>query len=383
MKKTKLRVLFTATIDSHIQAFHIPYLKWFHDQGYEVHVATNGTEKIKYCDVKHTVSFARSPLKPSNIKAIGQLRRIINDNKFDIIHTHTPMGAAVTRVAARGARRRFKTCVIYTAHGFHFYRGAPKLNWLLYYPVEKLLSKSTDVLITINGEDYERARRKLRGPEVYKINGIGVDLGRFTTPKNKIYKDTIRKKYNIKSTDTVLIYAAELNANKNQMFLIDQMRYLTRKDPNIKLFLCGSGELKNQYLSAIHSANLENNIFLLGYREDIDDLFKASDVCVASSLREGLGLNLVEAMATGLPVIATKNRGHGEVLNPCKNKFMYDVNDQRKFRKYVLALCKNPSLRKKVGLENINRSHDFSLDTVMHEMEKIYNIQTDQSNLTL
>lgn len=144
------KVLFTATVDSHILQFHIPYLKYFKEQGYEVHVATNGNEKIPFCDVKHKIHFERSPFKINNLKAIKQLRKIIEQEKFEIIHCHTPVGSVTTRIAAKKARRKYNTKVIYTAHGFHFFKGAPIINWVLFYPIEKWLSKYTDCLITIN-----------------------------------------------------------------------------------------------------------------------------------------------------------------------------------------------------------------------------------------
>ena len=152
------KVLFAATVDSHIKQFHLPYLKWFKEHGYEVHVATNGKEVIPYCDVKHQISFERSPLKFNNIKAIGQLKKIIEKEQFEIIHCHTPMGSVVTRLAALKARKN-GTRVIYTAHGFHFFKGAPIQNWLIYYPIEKLMARYTDCLITINEEDYEFAKK--------------------------------------------------------------------------------------------------------------------------------------------------------------------------------------------------------------------------------
>ena len=129
------KVLFTATVDSHILQFHLPFLKLFKENGYEVHVATNGNDEIPYCDVKHVVSFERSPIKINNLKAIGQLRKIINEEKFDIIHTHTPMGSVITRLAAKKARKKYHTRVIYTAHGLHFFKGAPLKNWLIFYPI--------------------------------------------------------------------------------------------------------------------------------------------------------------------------------------------------------------------------------------------------------
>ena len=147
------KVLFTATVDSHILQFHLPFLKMFKENGYEVHVATNGDESIPFCDKKIKISFERSPFKINNLKAIGQLRKVINEEQYDIIHTHTPMGSVVTRLAAKQARKKNNTRVIYTAHGFHFFKGAPILNWLVFYPVEKWLAKYTDTLITINKED--------------------------------------------------------------------------------------------------------------------------------------------------------------------------------------------------------------------------------------
>ena len=154
------KVLFTATVDSHILHFHLPYLKLFKDNGYEVHVATNGDEVIPYCDVKHQICIERSPFKVNNIKAIKQLRKIIDKEKFDIVHCHTPMGSVVARIASKNARKNYGTRVIYTCHGFHFYKGAPLFNWIIFYPIEWYLSKYTDTLITINHEDENLARKK-------------------------------------------------------------------------------------------------------------------------------------------------------------------------------------------------------------------------------
>jgi glycosyltransferase EpsD len=175
------KVLFTATVDSHILQFHLPFLKMFKENGYEVHVATNGNEKIPYCDVKHVVSFERSPIKINNLKAIKQLKKICEKEKFDIIHTHTLMGSVVTRLAAKKARRKYNTRIIYTAHGFHFFKGAPIKNWILFYPVEKYLAKYTDTLITINQEDYELAKMKFnkRCKDIQFVPGVGIDEKKF------------------------------------------------------------------------------------------------------------------------------------------------------------------------------------------------------------
>ena len=223
------KVLFTATVDSHILHFHIPYLKLFKENGYEVHVATNGDEKIPYCDVKHKISFERNPIKLNNLKAIKQLKKVIDKEKFDIIHCHTPMGSVVTRLAAKKARKN-GTRVIYTAHGFHFYKGAPLLNWLLFYPIEKYLSKYTDDLITINKEDYELAKRKFHARNTYYIPGVGVDPNKFNINLTSEEKHKLRESLGLKDDDFVIIYVAELIKRKNQTMAIEAIKDLVKKE---------------------------------------------------------------------------------------------------------------------------------------------------------
>lgn len=310
------KVLFTATVDSHILHFHLPFLKLFKDNGYEVHVATNGNEKIPYCDVKHVISFERSPLKLNNLIAIKQLRKVIQKENFDIIHCHTPMGSVVTRLAARKSRKKNHTRVIYTAHGFHFYKGAPKLNWLIFYPVEKWLAKYTDTLITINKEDYELACKKFskRCKDIQYVPGVGIDEQKFNFKMSKKEKQELRQSLGLKDDDFVLIYPARLDKNKNQIFLINVMEKLVKQHDNIHLLLPGVDELNGYYQNITKEKKLDNNIHFLGYRKDIPKLLKISDVGVSSSLREGLGLNLIEASYIGLPIFATHNRGHNEII---------------------------------------------------------------------
>lgn len=204
------RVLFTATVDSHIINFHIPYLRWFKERGYEVHVASKGDVNIPFVDVKYNIPFERSPFKSVNYKAYKELKEIIDRNSYELIHCHTPVGGVLTRLAAKNARTK-GTKVLYTAHGFHFYKGAPLINWLLYYPVEKWLSRYTDCLITINEEDYRRAKKgNFKAKSIKFVNGVGIDLNEFT-PQTKEKKKQLRKKYGYSDDDFILMYAAELN----------------------------------------------------------------------------------------------------------------------------------------------------------------------------
>ena len=241
------KVLFVATVDSHIELFHLPYLKMFKDRGYEVHVATDTDKPIKYCDKKIKLSIKRSPFSLSNFKAIRELKKIVNSEKYSIIHCHTPMGGVVARLAAKKSRRA-GTRVIYTAHGFHFYKGAPILNWILFYPVEKWLSKYTDTLITINTEDFERAKRKFHCSDVYKIDGIGVDEKKFSKKFTVKEKKKIRESLGLKENDFVVTYVAELSHRKNQGMAIRSMYELkSRGVNNVKLLLIGSDSYNGKY----------------------------------------------------------------------------------------------------------------------------------------
>ena len=260
------KVLFVATVTSHINAFHIPYLKWFKEQGYEVHVASKGNQKIEYCDKHFDIPFERFPIKKNNLKAYKELKKIINENNYKIIHCHTPVGGVLARLAARKARKN-GTRVIYTAHGFHFYKGAPLLNWIIYYPIEKFLSRYTDCLITINEEDYELAKNKFRASKVEMVNGVGVDENKFQIPMTLQEKHNLRQQLGLRDDEFVLIYVAELNKNKNQKMLIETMKHIN--EDKIKLLLVGKGDLQQYYDDEVRKQNLENKIIFAGYRTDI------------------------------------------------------------------------------------------------------------------
>lgn len=363
MKENIKKVLFTATVDSHILHFHIPYLKMFKDEGYEVHVATNGDAKIPYCDVKHVVSFERSPFGVNNLKAIKQLKKIIEKEKFDVIHCHTPMGSVVTRIAASHARKAYKTRVIYTAHGFHFYKGAPLLNWMLFYPVEKILSYKTDDLITINKEDYEFAKKKMRAKRIHYIPGVGVDPEKFSLKMSEDEKDKLRQEVGISKDDFVLICVGELNDNKNQIMQIEAMRELVKENNNIKLLLAGDGYKKEFLQEKIREYNLEENVKLLGYRTDIPRLFQISNAAVSTSKREGLPVNIIEAQICGLPCIVTDCRGNRDLVQDGINGFVININDVSSLRQEMLDTENIPA---------ITIRDEFKLNNILNQYLKIY-----------
>ncbi len=366
------KVLFTATVDSHILHFHIPYLKLFKDSGYEVHVATNGEEKIPYCDVKYKISFERSPYKINNIKAIKQLKRVLNKEKFDIIHTHTPMGAVVTRIAAKKTRKENNTRVIYTAHGFHFYKGASLFNWLVFYPIEKALSKHTDVLITINKEDYNLARDKFKKTRVEYVPGVGVDPQKFDFEITEEEKEKLRKDLGCNKESVILIFPAELNENKNQGMLIKAMEELVKENDNIHLLLPGIDSLNGKYQQEVKELNLQNNIHFLGYRKDIPKLLKISNLAVSSSRREGLPINIIEAMFCGLPCVVTKCRGNSDLIKNEINGFIVDVDDVGKLNSSIKKICEN-----KIDIQKSNKKalREYISVNIQKKIKKIYKLK--------
>lgn len=362
------KVLFVATVTSHINTFHIPYLKWFKEQGYEVHVASKGEEPIEYCDKHFNVSFERFPLKPQNLKAYKELKKIINENQYEIIHCHTPVGGVLTRLVARKARKKYNTKVIYTAHGFHFYKGAPKKNWLLFYPLEWYLSKYTDTLITINQEDFKRAQNKFgkRCKDIQYVPGVGIDTKKFDFEMPEDEKIRLKESLGLKKDDFVLTCVARLDKNKNQGFLIKCMHELVKEHKNIHLLLAGRDEINGYYQKMTKDLKLENNVHFLGNRSDIPQLLKITNILISASIREGLGMNLIEALYSNVPVIATDNRGHRDIVNKVVN-----INDIEEFCINV-EKCKKDNTEFKC--ENICR---FELKNILKRMEKIYKYERE------
>ena len=359
------KVLFVATITKHIKTFHVPYLKWFKEQGYEVHVASKGNETIEYCDKHFDIPFERFPLKPQNIKAYKQLKNIIEENKYEIIHCHTPVGGVLTRLAARKARKKYNTKVIYTAHGFHFYDGAPKKNWMIYYPIEKWLSKYTDCLITINEEDYNRAKSKFKKAKKIKlVHGVGVDEYKFKQNMTKNEKINLRKELGIEEDDFVIIYPAELSKRKNQGMLIRAISLLSNKD-KIKILLAGKDSYKGKYQKLTKELGLEKQIVFLGFRTDICKLMQISNMAVSTSRQEGLPVNIMEAMFMGLPIIATDCRGNNELIK----ENLVQLDDEKELAKLVNSCIEKYK-------ENNNISYPllqlYKLENVKKEMEKSY-----------
>ncbi|PFH85587.1 glycosyltransferase family 4 protein [Bacillus sp. AFS088145] len=368
----KKKVLFCATVDYHFTAFHMPYIKWFKDNGWEVHIAANGENNIHYVDKKFNLPIQRSPFNFKNIKALKDLKNIIDENNYEIIHCHTPMGGILARLAARKSRVKGTTKLIYTAHGFHFCKGAPILNWLLYYPIEKIIAPLSDCLITINKEDYELSNRSFNVKRIVHIHGVGIDTEDFK-PIDELNKKVIRESYGYQPDDFLLFYAAEFNKNKNQQFLLNSLALIKDELPNVKLLLAGEGALLNESKQLANQLGISHMVDFLGFRKDIKEILPMCDVAVGSSLREGLPVNIMEAMSCGLPIIAVDNRGHRELVTNNKNGWLVESNDSIGFSSTIKDLVESEGLKERLGSNSrkiIMRK--YSIDKVILEKSEVY-----------
>lgn len=367
------KILFVASVSSHFHAFHIPYFEWLKNQGFEVHAtAFQDKEKpLDFCDKFINIDFKRSPFALGNIKAYKELKSLIKQEKYDVIHCHTPMASVITRLAAKKFRKRGLK-VIYTAHGFHFYKGAPLFNWLFFFPVEKFLSRYTDALITINQEDYNALTKyNFKAKNNYLVHGVGVKTSRLFQTNDNIRKE-LRKEYGYSDSQFILIYVAEFIKRKNHKFLLDSVSRLKDKILNLKVLLAGNGvELDNMKTYA-QDLGISQYVDFLGFRSDIGKIIALSDVGISTSKQEGLGLNVAEYMYSGIPTIVSEDRGHKELVQDGKNGYMYKQGDINEFVNKTFSLFADLDLRNQFSLRGKQSVNKFLLSQSIQEHSKIY-----------
>ncbi|EMW5540817.1 MULTISPECIES: glycosyltransferase family 4 protein [Lactobacillales] len=382
------RVLIVASVASMIDQFNMENIKLLLSLGYKVEVAANFenpgnmsiqkkellTAKLKQMRVKiHQIDFSRNMKQVKNhLIAYKQLKKVVADNKIDIIHCHSPIGGAISRLV--GKTNNVK--VIYTAHGFHFYKGAPLINWMLYFPIEYYLSKYTDQLIVINQEDYVRARKLFPIKNVHLVHGVGVDIKKI----ENIEIDRQQKKLELKilNEQIVLLSIGELNDNKNHELVIDCLKDFN--NVNFKYLICGDGVLKEKLQAKIKQYDLEDKIELLGYRTDILELLKICDFFIFPSKREGLPVSIMEAMACRVPVIGSKIRGNSDLIQDNINGFLFSLDDRKEFiqiiTKFLLKEYDEDDLN--FIKENAFKSvQNYSLKNVLDELKKVYHSEID------
>lgn len=366
------KILFVATVEQHLLAFHLPVMKWFQDSGFEVHVATNLQGRHnEFRDngiVAHKIDFTRSPYSPKLGYALKQLMRVMRLNIYSLVHVHTPVAAFLGRLAARLTST---APVLYTAHGFHFYRGAPWYNWLIYYTAERIAARWTDGLITMNSEDYENAQRLgfIPNKNLFFVHGVGVDFDRYSLPASDGI--SIRSALGIGPNEVVFTCIAELNKNKNHDFLFDAWEQVAATHKNAHLLLVGSGKREALLRRRVVQEHLPN-VHFLGYRQDIPQILAATDAVVLASKREGLPRCIMEAMAAGRPVVATNVRGNRDLVDDRVTGLLVAVDDVSVLVKALKRLAEDSGLREVMGKSGFGRAHLYSLESVKDKMHEVY-----------
>lgn len=342
-------VLILATTSDFLWKFETENVKLLQQMGCTVHYAANmnephylpGGESIAGVKAHH-IDIARSPfMLQYNQAALGQLVRLIRSQGIRLLHCHTPVGGLLGRLAGRLCKG---LTVIYTAHGFHFYRGAPWVNRVVYYGVEKALARYTDFLIVINGEDYEAAQtfRLKRGGRVCKIPGVGLDLAKFH-PLPPAQREALRAQLGIPAETCFLVSAGELNENKNQGIVLKALVKLRQNRGSlsgIRYGICGDGFFRQRLERQIQDMGLAQAVTLYGFRRDMPNMLGCADGAVFPSVREGLGMAGLEALAMGVPVIAADNRGTREYMRHGKNGFVYSPWDAGGFAAGIAAVSR-------------------------------------------
>ncbi len=379
------KVLYVATVvKTHINTFHLPFLEMFKNEGWETSVcARNDFENpedchIPHCDKFYDTPFERFPFKPNNIKAFFALRKIIKREQFDIIHCHTPSGGVLARLAAIGAKK--KGCrVMYTAHGFHFFKGAPLVNWLVYFPIEWVCSFFTDTLITINKEDYSFAKKHMHAKEIEYIPGIGVDVEKYKSIN--VDREKMRIELGIPAESFAVLSVGELNDNKNHEVVLRAIAGLDRKD--IVYVICGEGD-KREYLKNLAiELGMSDRLFLLGYCDDIPGITKCCDIFAFPSKREGLSLALLEAMAAGLPCVVSGIRGNLDLIADGKNGYLCNPLAVNEFAEKINALIEDVDLRTSFSAVVIKSAEKFSIENSNKYMKRIYSMSQENENKRL
>lgn len=370
-----MKILYVTTIGITMTFFkHL--IKELMDEGHIVDIMCNeDDEKVPECyrewecKIYHH-SCSRSPLAKGNLQAIGQIKKLVSENQYDIVHCHTPVAAMCTRVACRGLRKH-GVKVMYTAHGFHFYKGAPKLNWLIYYPIEKICSYWTDVLITINSEDYELAQRKMKAKRVEYVPGVGIDVEKFRN--TVVDRNEKRRELGIPEDAFLLISVGELNANKNHEIVIRALA--TLKNKKIYYAIVGKGPLETFLKKLSREVSVIDNIYFLGYRKDVLEIYKSADVCVMPSIREGLPVALVEAMACALPVIVSANRGSNDCVKNYFKAIVCKFDSEKEFADAINLTYQNYNEDTSEMNTNENISVRFDIKVILREMRRIYGVE--------
>lgn len=375
------KALLLANAASMLLLFNRENIRILQQAGYEVHVACNfksgNTVSSQVVDqyhqkweeegiICHQVDFLRTPFSLKSFDIYRQTKSLIARETFDLIHCHTPIVSVFARLAARTARKQ-GTKVIYTAHGFHFFKGASLFNWLTYYSIERLLAPCTDVLLTINAEDYARAQKRLRVGEIYLVPGIGVEIEKMEQAQPH---PTIRQELGLKEGDTLLFSVGEVGKRKNHKTVLQAMYALGRTD--VHYMIAGIGDHEQALKDLADKLGLSERVHLLGYRRDIYPLMKASDIFCFPSHHEGLPVAVMEAMACGTPVVASRIRGNTDLIEEGVGGFLCRADDSVAMAGHIRTLMEQPEQARRFVQHNREKIQGYDRQVVAQKLRKVY-----------
>lgn len=372
-------VLIVATTAYMIRQFNINNIELLQRLGYKVEVACNFTSGNPLsADVLQTfkdelesrsVLFHDFPFVKSvfdirnNLNAYNKLRTLMRNKKYAFIHCQTPVAGVVARVAAW----KTHTPNIYMAHGFHFYKGASFVNWIFFYPIEKVLSGLTDVLIVINQEDYNISRKKLYPKRLYYLPGVGIETSLYQN-KQKINSNISRAQIGIPENVPLLLSVGELSKRKNHEVLIKAIADI----PNVHLMIAGTGALEEHLKLIVKCEGVVERVHFLGFRKDIRDIYPLADIYCHPAHQEGLSVAIMEAMASGLPIVCSDIRGNNDLVTNGKGGVLVLQNTPQYYVRAISELIENKSVCYQMTSFNLKRIKLFDSSKVNQEMEKIY-----------
>jgi len=385
----KRKALVTASVASMIDLFSMDNIHILQELGFEVDVASNFAfgsitsqervdafrmelEEEGICAIHVPIPRSISDIK--NIyKSYVQLKKLIEAEEYQLIHTQSPIGSVVTRLAARDALKQRKRTggkypqIVYTAHGFHFFKGAPLQNWLLFYPIERALARYTDSLLVMNEEDYFRAK-KFGVSKINIVPGIGIEPEKYQEPMEN--RDEVRARFGFSNEDFVLISVGQLSKRKNQETAIRAIAKIP--DVHVKYLIVGLGEKEAEFNELIEKLGVQDRIVLSGYREDIRDLLQAADACIFPSLQEGLPVALQEAMAAGLPIVASDIRGNRDLITDRVEGILVSPKDEDGFSAAIMEIVEHPDKTKSFGEHAQKKIQKYTKQEVQRCIREVY-----------
>lgn len=381
------KILFITNMANKVSSFSMAAINASKELGMEFHIAANWSNAVEgqiendtteYNIHIHHLDLARSPYSRQNITAYKQLVNLIKKEEIDCVHCNTPVGGILGRLAAKkcGVKK-----VIYQAHGFHFYKGAPKKNWLLYYPIEKWLAHYTDALITINQEDYEIAKSKFKlrnNGKVYYVPGVGIDLKQYNSDNVDGVRSKLRAETGLGEDATVCISMGDLIPRKNYGVAISAIGQLKDKYPELHYVICGKGQELENLTKLAQECGVSDRVHFLGFRSDIKDLLRAADVFLFTSLQEGLPRSTMEAMASGLPIACSRIRGNTDLIDEGKGGVLFDPENADECATSLDKLLSSDM--NAMSRYNLDKINEFSLDAASVTMTEVYRNELSENS---